>query len=217
MTSLEKNHSPRERHPPTTTTSSHFDYGGLEVQGDKEYFNGETLSLGINRILGMDIYNKCTPSEQKIIGSNYDLLKLISEQKIFHVSGIILEFEVIQRRLYQVKNVLVRRNLLKTGRWKGTAKRTLGMVMYLTKECSKEDVNDYLRDYNNQDLLRMDKQIQRQKTPKTAEYVVAHADKVKKLSEQAKIDAIPTPELCEHGMDPLRCLVIICIEKRKRS
>lgn len=211
----EENHDTQSVcHDTSTTTNMRFAYGGLEVLGEREYFNGETLSQGVQRIFGFDISAKITEEESRIIGSNKRLLNLIGGQRIFHVLGLMKEFNVPQVKLYGLKNILVRRDILKSVRWVGKAKTTLGMILYLTKNCEESDVRDYLIDYNEQDLLRLEKQIQRSKKTKTKEEMKEIWKDQKDAANELRIESIPEPEVCEHGANPSKCLVISCLRKR---
>ena len=178
----------------TSTTSVYKEFIlGLEVLGDKDYLDGESLSDGFERIYGFNIDNKIIPQEIKMLTKNKEIFHLISNMKVYHTNGLSLEFDVNKITLRKVQGILIRRRLLASLKWTGRAKRTFGMILYLTKDCAKEDIENYMRQYIDIDSLRKDFEEKNKKPgKKTPKEIVEHNKEVRRLSN---ISEVPPEEV----------------------
>lgn len=194
---------------------------GIEVLGEKGYFNQESLSSGFKRIYGFDIHNKMTGFEIRTLTNNLEIFDLINQQKVFHVNGLTREFDLTKNTLIKVNSILIRRELIAGVRWDGFAKRTFGMILYMTKDCTKDDIINYLREYETVDQLRLSfEEKNPKKKTKTPEQVVEIGMKTSKLFAEAKSEGDTSDgdllrDHCDHGVPLGQCTKRICIARRE--
>lgn len=204
----------------TDTSSSTSVFQNLErgqgVLEDRGFYDGESLSQGFKRIYGFNIFDKITASEISLLTKHSDIFNLISEQKIYHFNGLSDTFEIPKTTLRRVQTILVKRNLLNPIKWTGKAKRTFGMILLTTRDCTKEDIADYMKLTKLTDELRLDFQDKNPKNKSPAEKVVDHNQEVIELTK-AKA-ALETEEpvfvpRCSHDREGSRCVRLSCRRK----
>ena len=161
---------------------------GNEIEKRKGYFNGDSLSVGFTRVYGHHWNGiPLTIHELSRLDNFKDVLNLIESQKVYHINGIMREFDVSRYAIDTVQGILTRRKLLTPIIWTGKSKGMFGMKLLCTQDCTEELITSYLIDYEATDELKYQKELQRS-NKKTPEEVVDHNIKVKELSDQAKKD-----------------------------
>ena len=182
--------------PVSTTTTTVFSSTELhlddEIKREEDNrYRGECLSVSFNKVYGYDFQNDAIPKSERIVmANNKQVLKLIEEQKVFHLNGLVGTFgEGVEGctkfRVRNVSSLLVKRGLLQVAEWKGRAKRTYGMILYSTNDCTMDDITNYMLYANTVDSLRY---AYEEKNKTTAEDVVGHNDEVSRRSKISKIE-----------------------------
>jgi len=201
------------------SSSSSFPSGKSLGGGLEEVLNGlsgVSLSQNFSSLYGGHWTDPIELDEEKFLLKKHSkIMTLISNQKVYSPKALLETFadelSFSSKTFYKVQRILSRRKMLNITHWEGLARRTFGMTLYFTNDTTAEDINDYMREYYNQDLLRYKKQLQREKTPEkireeTKNRTVAQVEGY----DDAKIELASRRRaklLCEHGYMPKFCNV----------
>ena len=171
---------------------------GIDVLEEKGFFNKETLSEGFQRIFGFDLFNApLTFHEAKKLESNKRYVELIQEQKVYHLNGLCDVFDVPKSSIRKVQKILIKRGLIGIIKWTGSAKKSFGIVLYVTRNCSLYDIEAYMRDIIAEDEIR---KAYEDKNTKKPEDVVDYNDEVSRLTKEKKEISVSGGVIkCEHG------------------
>jgi hypothetical protein len=182
---------------------------GVWGKGKEGFYTGETLSAGYERVYNF-ARNMIPPTVFEMVELHrYKIvLDVIEVQKVYHISGLVRRFQeqgITRYKVERVQDILVERGLLLPIPITGRAKSTIGLILYITRDCKQDQVHDYLRGFNAMDDLRYKKQLQREKRRVTPQEVVDHNKEVHRLSS-----TIPKVEYCDYKGDRVEAHKLYC-------
>ncbi len=197
---------------------------GTELQGHQNFFTGDTLESAYEKTYGFT-WNTMpqTIYEAIELDRHKDILDLINQQKVYHITGLVRQFfeqGITKYKVERVQNILIRRGLLKPIPIKGAARATRGIILICTPDCSQADIDGYLIEFNVHDELRYAKELQRGGSvsiDKQKEAWKAQSLGAKEVKEEIAADELDEIT-CEHGLRKNMCYEGKCgIRNRRRG
>lgn len=180
----------RERQKSTTSSSvlSSTELGDRIERKEEIAMEGLSLSDSFKVVYGYDYNDKIIPiSERIILDNNKHILDLIGEQKIYHINGLVDVFNetipaLTTHRIRKISKILSKRRILMVKVWTGRAKRTYGMILYYTRDCTKSDIESYMIDILAVDDVRLSFEHKNTRDKKSPEQIVERNKEVARLS-----------------------------------
>ncbi|MCH8905465.1 MAG: hypothetical protein IH840_00120 [Candidatus Heimdallarchaeota archaeon] len=181
-----------ERESSTTQTNMAIkslmeDVGILREEG---FLNGESLSVGLIKEFGTDFFSENKQeSELRIVLSRYPkIVKTINNLRIIHKTRLIDAYGYHQTQVKAVLDTLELLGLVTMITYTGKSRKQNVLFPYLTRDCSDNDVQQYMKAFLKKDGAWFEKQEQRDEPKKksTPQDVVNFGIEVSELSKEAR-------------------------------